>query len=94
MSSNSNVPGRLANAASWIQKPPRVIAFPMQHARARDSHPAEVVVPAAPRRRRCSVLALRRGEAGRRAALLVKLRWLHVEIQALIAAENAQSSVQ
>jgi hypothetical protein len=75
------------------QKPPRVIAFPMQRARARDIHPAEVVVPAASRRRRCAVLPLRRAEAGRRAALLVKLRCLHVEIQALNAAENAQSSV-
>jgi hypothetical protein len=76
------------------QKPPRVIAFPMQRARARDVHPTEVVVPAASRRQRCSVLPLRRGEAGRRAALLVKLRYLHVEIQALNFAENAQSSAQ
>jgi hypothetical protein len=75
-------------------KPPSVIAFPMQRARARDVHSTEVVVPAASQRRRCSVLPLRRGEAGRRAALLVKLRYLHVEIQALNAAENAQPSAR
>jgi hypothetical protein len=76
------------------QMPPRVIALPMQRARARDVHSADVVVPATSRRRRCSVLPLRRGEAGRRVALLVKLRYLHVEIQALNSAENAQPSAQ
>jgi hypothetical protein len=82
------------SAPAPTQKPPRVIAFPMQRARARDVHPAEVVVPAALRRSSCSVLPLRCGEAARKAVLLVKLRWLHVEIQALNAAENAQSSAQ
>jgi hypothetical protein len=77
-----------------IQAPPRVIAFPMQRARARDAHLAEVVVPAALQRRRCSVLPLRRGDAARKAALLVKLRGFHVEIQALNALDNAQSSAQ
>ena len=74
-----------------IQEPARVIAFPMQRARARNIHLAKVVV-AAFGRRRCSVLPLRRGEAARRAALLVKLSRLHAEIQALNAGEYAQSS--
>jgi hypothetical protein len=71
-----------------------IVAFPMQRARSRNIHLAEVIVLAALRRRRCSVLPLRRGEAARRAALLVRLRWLHVEIQALNALDNAQSGAQ
>jgi hypothetical protein len=73
---------------------PRVIAFPVFRARASEIHPIDVVVPAAFRRRRCSVLPLRRGEAARRAVLLVKLRWLHLEIQALQVAESAQPSAR
>jgi hypothetical protein len=73
-----------------IQEPARVIAFPMQRARTHDVNLADVVIPAALRRRPCSVLPLRRGDAARTAALLVKLRWLHVEIQVLNAREKAQ----
>ena len=77
-----------------IQAPPRVIAFPMQRARARDAHLAEVVLPAALQPRPCTVLPLRRGDAARKAELLVKLRSLHVEIQALNALDNVRSSAQ
>jgi hypothetical protein len=68
-----------------------ILAFPMERAR-KVQPPTEVIVPAALRRRRCTVLPLRRGDAAKRAALLVKLRCLHVEIQALNAGENAQSA--
>jgi hypothetical protein len=89
-SNSIHQPSRHSSMPAPNQQLPRVIAFPMQRARARDVHLAEVVVPAASLRCRCSVLPLRRGDAARRAALLVKLRWLHAEIHALYAVGNAE----
>jgi hypothetical protein len=86
--SNQSYQGRNGMQAHIEEPSDVIVVFPMERAR-EVQPPTEVIVPAALRRRRCSVLPLRRGEAARRAALLVKLRWLHVEIQALNARDNA-----
>jgi hypothetical protein len=65
-----------------------VVPFPAQRSRARAvQFPADAIVPAAARGRRCIVLPLRRAQAAKRAVLLVNLRRLSAEIQALKASD-------
>lgn len=69
-----------------------VVAFPTEHARRRAIRPSrEPLAPAGALYRRSSVTPLRSGPAASRAAILVKVRHLHAEIEALTTlASNRQ----
>ncbi len=61
-----------------------VVAFPTERARRRDVRTTpEIFAPIGAPYRRGTVAPLRRGDAAKRAAVLLKVRCLHAEIEAL-----------
>jgi hypothetical protein len=61
-----------------------IVVFPLDRVRARSAgRVPELPAPSAIKRRKCAVLPLRRADAARKAALLIKLRCLNAEIRAL-----------
>jgi hypothetical protein len=63
-----------------------VVAFPTERARRRAARTIpEIFAPIGAPYRRCTVAPLRRGDAAKRAGVLLKVRCLHAEIEALTA---------
>jgi hypothetical protein len=70
--------------AHKIQQSDVVVAFPTERARRRAARTIpEILAPAGAPYSRCTVAPLRRGDAARRAGVLLKVRCLHAEIEAL-----------
>jgi hypothetical protein len=61
-----------------------VVAFPTERARRRAARTIpELSAPVGAPSRRCTVALLRRGDAAKRVGVLLKVRCLHAEIEAL-----------
>ena len=61
-----------------------VVAFPTERARRRGARTIpEIFAPIGAAYRPCAVVPLRRGHAAKRAAVLLKVRCLHAQIEAL-----------